>query len=179
MIQDKIPEFIHNFVGELEKLDAGERARFKRNAGNRMGESRNVLGLFYKKLLHDRTLPEWAEEPYFLIATLYPFEIQRTARSKTPGPPPPPNLGASLRAIRKEKNGEGMDRRFERLLDADEQQFPFLLRREVQFLVGEGGRVHWAQLLHDILRWQHPFRTVQRRWARVYFSTQAEADSAD
>jgi CRISPR type I-E-associated protein CasB/Cse2 len=177
--QDKIPESVRNFVGRLEQLDAGERARLKRNAGNTPDESRNALGLFYKELLRDRTLSEWTEDRYFLVATLYPFEKRPRQDPDQEPLPPPPNLGVSLRQVRTERNSEGLDRRFERLLDADEQQLPFLLRREIHFLTNEGGRVNWAQLLHDVLRWQHASRHVQRRWARDYFASQPTNEQTD
>lgn len=175
-VQSDIPKPIQDFVNRLRELDDGERARLKRNAGNGPDESHNALGLFYKKLLQDRTISEWAENHYFLVATLYPFEKRPKKKpDENQEPlPSPGNLGASLRTVRTEKNGEGLDHRFERLLDADEQQLPFYLRREIQFLTNEGGRVNWERLLHDLLRWQSPNRFVQRRWARDYFATQSE-----
>ena len=175
-----IPSPVQTFVKALEKLDVEERARFKRNAGNTLEESRDVLGLFYRKLLPNRELPEWMEDAYFLVATLYPFEKrskQGSDEEQEQSAPPPLSLGASLRTVRTEKNGEGLDRRVERLLDADEQQLPFYLRREIHFLANEGKRVNWAYLLHDILQWQHPDRWVQRKWAKDYFTTQAETES--
>jgi CRISPR type I-E-associated protein CasB/Cse2 len=53
---------------------------------------------------------------------------------------------------------------------------PFYLRREIHFLTNEGKRVNWANLLNDILRWQRSDRWVQRKWAKHYFATQAEAE---
>lgn len=180
--QRQIPPFIQTFVKALEKLDGEERARFKRNAGNTLEESRDVLGLFYRKLLHNRELSEQAENIYFLIATLYPFEKpprQKSDEGQEQSAPPPPSLGASLQTVRTEKNGEGLDRRVERLLDADEQQLPFYLRREIHFLTNEGKRLNWAYLLHDILQWQHPDHWVQRKWAKDYFATQVETESTN
>jgi len=164
--QEKKPDFAAEFINRLHQLDPGQRARLKRNAGNTLDESHNALGLFYKTLLRDANLPEWVEDRYFLVATLFPFEKPNAANK-----PIPPNFGASLRGVRTEKNKEGLDNRFERLLDADEQQLPFYLRREVQFITNEGGRINWEQLLRDILGWQHPSRYVQRKWARAYFAT--------
>ncbi len=173
---------IERFVAELGKLDEGERARLKRNAGNTLSESRDVLGLFYNKLLSCIQIPEWQEETYFLVATLYPFEKRdRRQREGVAGSTDTPqsrprNLGASLHQIRSEKNGTGLDRRVERLLDADVHQLPFYLRREVQFVANEGGRIDWEILVQDILRWTHPDHYIQRNWARDYFTTQLESN---
>lgn len=172
---DEKEDFVTAFVERLQKLDPGDRARFKRNAGLAMDESHNALGLFYKKLLYDRPLKDWEEETYFLVATLIPFEKKpNQAKEGATGEQPerPRNFGASLGQIRRRITGvEGLDTRFERLLDADQQQLPFYLRREVQFLFNEGGRIDWTKLLRDLLNWDNPDRFVQRAWAREYFST--------
>ena len=160
------------FVQNLQKLDAGERARLKRNAGNLPQEARRVLGLFYGKVL-PLGVGEWAEKWYFLVATLYPLEKGRErATGNLPG-----NLALSLRQVRTEKNGAGLDRRVERLLDADEQQLPFQLRQTIHFLTSNRGRVNWGQLLQDLLNWSHPDRFVQKKWARDYFVKQTETET--
>lgn len=153
---------IKEFVANLARLDAGDRARLKRNAGSRPAESRGALGLFYNQLLPPG-VGMGAEDWYFLVATLYPLEKESTG-------PIPGNFGDSLRRIRTTKNEAGLDRRVERLLDADEQQLPFQLRQAVHFLTSNRGRVNWEQLLKDLLHWTHPDRYVQRRWARAYFA---------
>jgi CRISPR system Cascade subunit CasB len=172
---DEKEDFVSTFVKRLQDLEPGERARFKRNAGLAMDEAHNVLGLFYKRLLYDRTLRDWWEEIYFLVATLFPFEKKRKREQESSFAEPterPRNFGASLGQIRRSIKGvEGLDTRFERLLDADEQQMPFYLRREIQYLFNNNGRVDWERLLKDLLDWNHPDRWVQRTWARDYFST--------
>jgi len=168
--QTKEPDFVTEFINRLRHLDPGERARLKRNAGSALDDSHSALGLFYKTLLRDANLPEWVEDRYFLVATLFPFDKSRDDSGESPG-----NLGVSLRGVRTEKNKEGLDNRFERLLDADEQQLPFYLRREIQFITNAGGRIDWEQLLRDILGWQHPSRYVQRNWARAYFATPVQS----
>ena len=162
----ELPKPIVTFIDNLAKLDDGDRAQFKRNAGNRLVESNRVIGLFYNKIMPPG-VGQWAEDWYFLVATLYPLEKEPAQT------PPPPNLGASLRQVRTDKNSSGLDRRVERLLDADEQQLPFQLRQAVYFLTSQRGRVHWAQLLQDVLNWSLPSRSVQRRWARAYFANES------
>lgn len=155
---------ILHFVENLSKLDAGDRAHLKRNAGNCISESNRAAGLFYNKVL-PYGVPEWAEDWYFLVATLYPLKKEATGV-------PPANFGASLRQVRNNENEAGLDRRVERLLDADEQQLAFQLRQAVHFLISNGGQVDWGQLLDNLLHWSSPSSYIQRKWARAYFAKQ-------
>ena len=164
------------FVKRLYGLNAGERARFKRNAGTAISESHNAMGLFYKQLLYDRTLRDYQEDTYFLVATLFAFEKKRKKNQEDAEKEflkKPDTFGKSLGEIRQSKNAKGLDTRFERLLDADEQQLPFYLRHEIPFLFNNGGHVDWIKLLKDLLNWKHPTRYVQRKWARDYFTPTA------
>lgn len=158
---------IIDFCERLEKLDAGEKARFKRNAGRTLAESRDVLGLFFRVLPYG--VPKYQEETYFLLATLFPL-----ADGGGSG-----NLGASLHRARDPKRSEnpGLDRRVEVLLDANEEQLRFRLRQAVRYLYGQRVTVNWPQLLKDLLAWNHPKRYVQENWARSYFAPQKKSKS--
>ena len=148
---------IQLFIEKLGRLEAGERARMKRNAGRTLAESRNALGLFYRLL--PPSVSEYQQETYFLVATLYPL-----AEGGAHG-----NLGDSLRRARQVQNTAGLDRRIEILLDADSSQLPFRLRQAIHFLQSNSVRVNWPQLMTDLLLWNTPSRSVQQRWARAYF----------
>lgn len=150
---------ITTFFNQLEKLDAGERARLKRCAGQTLAEARHeALGLFFRVLPPD--IPAFKHDIYFLAASLYPM-------TETDGSG---NLGASLLRARTPKNGKGLDRRIEILLDSDEAQLPYRLRQVIHLLQANRIRVNWPQLLEDLLYWTHPNRFVQRRWAQSYFA---------
>ncbi len=151
---------VTRFIERLADLDAGERARLKRNAGKTLAEARDTaLALFYRLL--PPGVPEYQEETYFLVATLYPF-----AEASTDG-----NLGDALRQARAVVGSrQGLDRRVAILLDADAAQLPFRLRQTIQYLAANRVAVNWAQLLEDLLSWNHPDRWVQRNWARAYFA---------
>jgi hypothetical protein len=71
------PQIIE-FCENLSKLDAGEKARLKRNAGRGLAQSRRVMGLFFNKLL-PHGVPRYQEEKYFLVATLYPLAVVQVA----------------------------------------------------------------------------------------------------
>ncbi|MGQ9502992.1 MAG: type I-E CRISPR-associated protein Cse2/CasB [Anaerolineae bacterium] len=147
------------FVERLAGLDAGERARLKRSAGKSLAEARDAaLALFYRLL--PPGVPKDQEEIYFLIATLYPL-----AEAGTQG-----NLGDALRRVGSLlQNRASLDRRVQILLDTDSTQLPFRLRQAVHYLASQRVPVNWAQLLEDLLCWNHPRRFVQREWARAYF----------
>lgn len=147
------------FFNRLEKLDAGERARLKRCAGQTLAEARHeALGLFYRILSPDISASQ--HDIYFLTASLYPW-----AEAGGSG-----DLGSSLRLARSVKNSNGLDRRMEVLLDADEAQLPYRLRQTVHLLQSNRIRINWMQLLKDLLNWTHPTRFIQRRWAQSYFA---------
>jgi len=147
------------FINRLEKLDPGDRARLKRDAGCTLAEAQSSLGLFYSLLPYN--VPHQQEEIYFLVATLFPLA---EGNSKD-------DLGGSLKRARQEKkNAKGLDRRVEILLDADLTQIPFRLRQVVHFLKSNRVPVNWPGLLSDLLYWTHPDRFVQQRWARSYFA---------
>lgn len=149
------------FIDRLEKLDAGDRARFKRNAGKSLSEASDALGLFYHLL--PPGIPQYQEEIYFLLATIYPL-----AESGGNG-----DFGTLLAKAQNSSNKKGLDRRVEFLLDADTDQLAFRLRQSVHFLHSCRVGINWVQLLDDLLQWSHPDRYIQKRWARSYFSQSA------
>jgi CRISPR system Cascade subunit CasB len=159
MAEQEYSPQVQLFIEKLDRLDAGDRARLKRNAGRTLAESRNALGLFYHLL--PPGVSEYQQETYFLVATLYPL-----AEGGAHG-----NLGESLRRARIAQNKAGLDRRIEILLDADSNQLPFRLRQTIHFLQSSRVRVNWPQLLTDLLFWNVPSRSVQLRWALAYFTS--------
>lgn len=156
MPQLELSEKVEKFLQNLSALDAGGKARLKRDAGKPLAEAQS-LGLFYRLLPYGLSAAQ--EEVFFLLATLYPL-----ADGGGTG-----NFGASLRRARDPKNHKGLDRRVEILLDSDITQLPFRLRQTVRFLKSNRVTVNWQQLLEDLLRWNYSNRAVQKQWARAYF----------
>lgn len=154
-MSETIDPRITEFCAKLAKLDAGEKARFKRNAGHTLTESRKVMGLFLNLLPHN--LPRYQEPWYFLVATLYPLNPESGAGS----------LGTALRQARGES--DSLDRRVEILLDADEAHLPYRLRQMVKFLYSKRVSINWPLFLKHLLAWNSEKRWVQRQWAEDYF----------
>ncbi len=168
-------EAINRFVTRLETLDAGGRARLKRNAGRTLNEARDVYQVFFSLLPYG--VQERHQDDYFLIATLYAVGTRR----ENPRPSNPPrSLGASLRRVRQQIQGDGddrqisLDKRVETLLDADREQLPFRLRQVISLLAAHDVAVHWRRLLRDVRSWEHEDRFVQLAWARDYFAASSE-----
>jgi len=162
--QLELNEKVKMYLQNLSALNAGGKARLKRDAGKSLAEAQS-LGLFYRLLPYG--LSGAQEEIFFLLATLYPL-----ADSGGTG-----NFGASLRRARDPDNPQGLDRRVEILLDSNISQLPFRLRQAVRFLRSSRVSINWQQLLEDLLRWNSFNRTVQKQWARAYFGiSQPKAD---
>ncbi|KAA3664946.1 MAG: type I-E CRISPR-associated protein Cse2/CasB [Chloroflexi bacterium] len=178
-------KYVKEFIKNLSQLDDGERARLKRNAGRSLAESHQVSLLFFQKIAPYGIQP-WAEDRYFLISTLYPFDkMQREKDRKRGGTEKETNgeetavshsstLGSSFRFARSQQNETGFDRRFSRLLDANEDQLPFQLRQAIIRLANDWITINWEQLTKDVLGWTHPNRYVQRKWARDYVASKPE-----
>lgn len=160
-MSETIDPRITEFCAKLARLDAGDKARLKRNAGNTLAESRRVSGLFLNHLRpHD--LPRYQEWAYFLVATLYPLNPESGSGS----------LGTALRQARGES--DSLDRRVEILLDADEAHLPYRLRQMVKFLYSKRVSINWPLFLKHLLAWNSEKRWVQRQWAEDYFVGQRE-----
>lgn len=156
---------VEEFLKRLRALDAGDRAKLKRDAGKTLAEAQS-LGLFYRLLPYG--LYPAQEETYFLVATLYPLAEEGHEGT----------LGDALRRARTPKNAKGLNRRVEILLDSDATQLPFRLRQAIRLLKSNEVKVNWQRLLEDLLQWDHPQRFVQKQWARAYFALSEKSNGA-
>ena len=151
------------FFEKLEKLDRGDKAKLKRNAGNSLAEARGVAW-FYGKL--PPGVKERDYERYFMVATLYCIG-SNTHKLEVKG-----NLGVTLGALKLKASEDAIKRRFNILLDADIDNggLAFRLRQLVKLAASHGVGIDWPQLLEDICRWSSPKKSVQRSWARSFYT---------
>lgn len=70
----------------------------------------------------------------------------------------------------------GVERRFVALLNCHRDDLPAHLRHAVGLLKSKEIPVDWAELLHDILRWDSESRSVQRAWARAFWGRAGRSD---
>jgi len=147
------------FIANLQRLDAGDRARLTHSAGRPLNEATQCLGLFYRLLPYGGVAP--TQEPiYWLVAAMFPL-ADATGKG---------SFGDALCRARSPRYRKGLDRRVEALLDSDSAQLPHRLAQVVRFLHSQRVPVNWRSLLEDLLQWEHPNRFVQKKWARAYFS---------
>lgn len=72
---------------------------------------------------------------------------------------------------------KSIEQRFIALLDADEEQLPYRLRQMVRLIKSqEGIRIHWSELLRDLLAWNRERKPVQQKWARAFYRTVAQEE---
>ena len=83
-------------------------------------------------------------------------------------------LGEAAARHRVVSGSEGLERRFIALLDADSEQLPHRLRQMVTLLKEQP--LDFGLLLEDLLRWNHPEKRTQHRWARDFYRAQ-ESDT--
>src|SRR6266508_4260087 len=129
----------------------GTVARLKRGAGKNLSDPdlRGETATEFYRLL-PRNVPSRAMDACFLVSTLFPLTKRDSPRFG--------NIGASLRFCRNKANAPGLDRRVEALLDADEAQLPYRLRRVVQYAAGRDtpAPINWARLVQDVAAWHWP-----------------------
>lgn len=151
------------FVERLCGLTRGDLARLKRNAGETIASSRNVLDVFYR-LTGGLGIPRWSEEIYFLVATLYALHPSESGDS---------SFGETMQLVRR-RSSTSVDERFKRLLECevvspDNDELAFKLRQAVGLAKAKQVAVSWPLLIDDLCGWGHENRWVQRKWARQYY----------
>ncbi len=147
------------FIAGLSVLDTGPLALFKRNAGEDLAGSRGILPTFYSLL--PRSVRRTTDaETYFLVATLY-------ARHDRPGGTG--NFAQCMKEIIDRRNVHSVSRRLAVILDSHRDELPFRLRQAVGLVKSYERPIDWARLLSDLLRWDDPYRRVQKEWARTFF----------
>lgn len=165
---------VENFVRHLTTRDRAGFAELRRSLafepGTHAPAFRHVEP-FAANLRYD-----WDRTAYYLVAGLFAL----VERPLEPGENPPPaspsdrTLGHAIWELYLRRDmPPSIEARFIALLDADDEQLPDRLRQTLSLLRAEGVSVPWAQLLGDLLAWNHPDRYVQRRWARAFYQRTA------
>ena len=158
------------FTDAVRKLDKGQLAELRRNAGNSVSDAHGIS--WFYSLLGSFHVKENDEDLYLLIASL--MAMDKNALSENPrrfiG-----NFGKTVLHVKKESAGDGIDRRFGILLDAQfdtpgSGELAFRLRQMVKLALSKGAMIDWSQLLYDLRRWDSPDKWIQKKWAREYYT---------
>jgi CRISPR system Cascade subunit CasB len=164
-------------AGRRRAPDRAALAALRRGLGKGPGEAAE---------LYRYVVPYARPEPtdaHYVVASLFGLHPKSWLVSASTGRSRkrrPTNLGVSmgrLREIERERRGgdaSSVEQRFTALLNAHAADLPEHLRRVVSLLKAREVRVDWAQLLHDLRRWDAPGREVQRAWAEAYWAPPAE-----
>jgi CRISPR type I-E-associated protein CasB/Cse2 len=158
----------------LRQPDRAALAALRRGLGRQLGE----LAEPYRVLL---TLPgayplPHYEDACFLVAGLFAWhQLPRLHISDGLV-----NLGASLRQHADSTSGNGAERRFVALLNADHEDLAVHLRHVVGLLRVSGTRIDYARLLRDVHvdAWNAETRYVQRAWSRAFWRPTADAQAS-
>ena len=160
------------FVGHLyglakgaERGDGTARARLARLRRTLTGRTLTYNGL---SEVGDQLPPDLRDpelDTYLLVAALFALNPSVSAGANE-------SFGATLKKLRRELSAgaESLDRRFGALLDADTEELPYRLRQLSQQLKSRGLAPNYYRLLDDLLKWDLPSRSIQRNWARDYWT---------
>jgi CRISPR system Cascade subunit CasB len=161
------------FAAHLARLvdteDRAALAALRRGLGKAPGDVAAMHPLIVPFLPDDGNPRDDAS--WYLVGSLFglhPEPWRGDARNNERGP----SFGATLKRLRPQKVDDRepvIDRRMVAILNAHRDDVGTHLRQAVGLLRGGGIAVDWAQLLRDLLRWDHPERPAQRQWARDYY----------
>lgn len=108
-----------------------------------------------------------SEEAALLTAALFASHPRAGGRG---------SVGSALRQLRLlqgDHASDSLDKRLAALLDSHRDDLPARLRQVVSLLRSREVPIDWGQLLSDLIWWDAEQRTVQRRWARDYWTDRA------
>jgi len=140
---------------DLANTKRAELAHLRRGLGKPTHLTLSRLGWLFI------SVPDWAVNPAVLIAGLFATHSQPHGSG---------SLGKALRRFRDATGAEeSADKRFASLIDSDAEDLAERLRHIVKLLKSKNVPVDYAQLLKDILNWDHEERFVQWNWSRDYW----------
>jgi CRISPR type I-E-associated protein CasB/Cse2 len=167
------------FATALKELERGERAMLRRNAGETIASSRDVMGLFYRILPPGMSKRD--EEVCFLVATMFALNHRYCHEG---------DFGTTMAAVRAKTSSASLDRRVAVLLDSEFDmiggsqpgggEMAYRLRHLVKLAAGQEVGVDWEELLEDLSWWGSESRRARKKWARSYFAAvDRSGDSAE
>lgn len=159
------------FVAYLRSLTRSEArgalAKLRRSVGKDTPDA-EALRLIAPYLPADKHRT-WRCQCYELVAGLFALHPESDGSA---------NFGASFRHPRMGDN-ESAQKRFVALLDSDVADLPHRLRQAVRLAKSKEVPINWAQLLKDLLSWDHEDRFVQYSWARAYWGSRGIEESQE
>ncbi len=162
-------ENIFKFVNMLKRLNnpdnpnRGALAALRRGLGRPFGEAADMYPIVVP-FLPDKIYRK-EERIFYLIGALFAWHPSDMKKG---------NLGDSLKMLAAERGeSESLERRFIALLNCHTDDLPGHLRQNVGLLKSGDIPINWIQLFKDILKWDHPDKFVQKRWAKSFWAKKA------
>lgn len=166
-------ENVSGYMQRLSKLKKPDRSALKRHIGTAIREADvNSLAAFYRCMPFG--IPSWQEERYYAIGCLY-FLWREQSDSLT-------ELPVVIRQMLDEGQlSDSYLRRIELLLSTPWDEDCLLLGKLTSLLrmirsQNSVCEIDFAALLTDLLRWNGPSRSVQKKWAKEIFGGLIEQD---
>lgn len=170
---------IRLFIRSLEQLyadeDRGALADLRRGLGKAPGAA---MEMHPYVVPFTRELSRRQEDAFYTVAALFGLCPRESWRRGQGEKEKFTNLGASLKLLKKEKDSGGVERRFVALLNCRAEDLPAHLRQFVGLLKTNDLPVDWAQLLRDVIRWDHD-ENVQRNWAKAFWAADPKPETAE
>ncbi len=166
-----------NFVNALYKIadksdiDRAPIAIIKRGAGD---PNNNFLAVsrFFGYLIPENS----NQSNYFTLATLFSLYPTTTVEAEKAV-----SLGVILKRVKTGLGDDGsksFELKVNRLLNCDADDLPRLLAVMFRYLKGQDvGRIDYNQLFIDIRNWDASDEFVQKRWAKEFWTYQADNSS--
>lgn len=172
-----------------QKSQPADLARLRRGLADAGQQVVPVVEGFLGRIQNEREY-RWERVCYYLVAGLWASTVSsselkenRPQAEEEEEPPPSEKqpveagyrrtLGYAIAQLYLARGqSPSIEGRFVALLDANEEELPYRLRQMVRLLKTEEGiRIHWAELLRDLLAWNREHKPVQQKWARAFYRT--------
>lgn len=179
-VEDK-PSPAHAFTGIVRgwnKDQKGRLAILRRNAGEPLKDARGITWIYD---LLNNFQRGYGDETLFLTATLLALDRPYLNGNQ----PKEGSFGQTMSVLKSQMgpSGESLERRFAILLDADFEprdgtgELPFRLRQAIKLVVSKGVGIDWPRLLNDLSRWNDEKKSIQKQWAKDFYTTFAAEET--
>jgi CRISPR type I-E-associated protein CasB/Cse2 len=159
--------FTGGLYGLLIPSSRGRLAALRRGLGRPVATPADAAREFYRLL--PQGVPEHDEHAYWTAATVFAAFPPRDGAAGGQGTSPATALRRLVDLRGGDAESQPAERRLLQLLDARRETVDVHLRSVASLLYAEGIALNPARLVQDLLRWDAPSRSVQRRWAREFW----------